>query len=393
MAPRARTTAAHVHRLTPAFTFSGDQVGGASYTLFRVYVFSDSQCVNVIYPRCHHRRPQLRPAHHRPARSCRRRRQDLLDAAATYLPDGQEGKTYMADTASVQTTESDKAAAAATSGSTKSGRRPRPRTPAPTPDLNLPSLPALDRRTGRSLGQRLAARPLLLDGRPRQRNACQHQVDDLDGRRGTGLLDDHGCIDLRHLQGLDAHHRHWIDIRAGSRRIHLGNHGDAQRALEPQPRSGEKVSQGTQVEYRDAELPQDACANGRVMAFGKQSAPGRRRWVDSVRLGSLAAGSARRLRRSRAPPSSERRSSPGSPHSVRTATRSSGRRSRIPWKSAGSLTTQSTSALLPLKAGSWFYRVRGFNALLPGSAKAMSWSTAQQLTLARPVFRVVRTSH
>ena len=37
--------------------------------------------------------------------------------------------------------------------------------------------------------------------------------------------------------------------------------------------SGEKVSQGTQVEYRDAELPQDACANGRVMAFGKQSAP------------------------------------------------------------------------------------------------------------------------
>jgi hypothetical protein len=30
---------------------------------------------------------------------------------------------------------------------------------------------------------------------------------------------------------------------------------------------------------------------------------------------------------------------------------------------------------------------------LPGSAKAMSWSTAQKLTLARPVFRVVRTSH
>ena len=49
MVPRARPRAARVHRLTPAFTFSGDQVGGSSYTLFRVYVFSDSQCVNVIY--------------------------------------------------------------------------------------------------------------------------------------------------------------------------------------------------------------------------------------------------------------------------------------------------------------------------------------------------------
>ena len=29
-------TAARVHRLTPAFTFSGDQVGGGTYTLFRV---------------------------------------------------------------------------------------------------------------------------------------------------------------------------------------------------------------------------------------------------------------------------------------------------------------------------------------------------------------------
>ena len=48
----------------------------------------------------------------------------------------------MADTASVQTTESDKAAAAATSGSTKSGSSTTV-DPGATPDLNLPSLPAL----------------------------------------------------------------------------------------------------------------------------------------------------------------------------------------------------------------------------------------------------------
>ena len=127
--------------------------------------------------------------------------------------------------------------------------------------------------------------------------------------------------------------------------------------------SGEKVSQGTQVEYRDAELPQDACANGRVMAFGKQSAPvvagGSTAFASGLSpQGRLVASAGHGTS------SSERRSSPGSPHSVRTATRSSGRRSRIRGRPAGSLTTQSTSALLPLKAGRWFYRVRGVNALL-----------------------------
>jgi hypothetical protein len=59
-----------------------------------------------------------------------------------------------------------------------------------------------------------------------------------------------------------------------------------------------------------------------------------------------------------------------------------------PWKAVGTRTTASTSALLPLKAGRWFYRVRGLNALLPGSAKAMAWSSPQQLNLSRPTFHV-----
>ena len=69
--------------------------------------------------------------------------QDLLDAAATYLPDGQEGKTFMADTASVQTTESDKAAAAAAAALDEVRVPSTTPDPGATPDLNLPSLPAL----------------------------------------------------------------------------------------------------------------------------------------------------------------------------------------------------------------------------------------------------------
>ena len=47
-------------------------------------------------------------------------------------------------------------------------------------------------------------------------------------------------------------------------------------------------------------------------------------------------------------------------------------------------------ALLPLKSGTWFYRVRGVNNLLPGAAKAMTWSKPQMVKVARPKFKIVR---
>jgi hypothetical protein len=155
---------------------------------------------------------------------------------------------------------------------------------------------------------------------------------------------------------------------------------------------GEKVSQGSQVEYRDAELPQDACAGGRVMAFGKQSAPvvagGSTAFASGLSpTGRLVASAGHRTSFFGSPLVAWQPALGADGYQVEWSKKS------YPWRAVGSRTTQSTSALLPLKAGRWFYRVRGFNALLPGSAKAMSWSTIQQLTLARPVFHVVAPSN
>ena len=50
-----------------------------------------------------------------------------------------------------------------------------------------------------------------------------------------------------------------------------------------------------------------------------------------------------------------------------------------------------TSALLPLRPGTWWYRVRGINYQLPTGAQQMSWSTAARVDVAKPRFRVVRS--
>jgi hypothetical protein len=64
-------------------------------------------------------------------------------------------------------------------------------------------------------------------------------------------------------------------------------------------------------------------------------------------------------------------------------------RSVSPWRTEGTpLKTGATSALLPLTAGRWYYRVRGLNPLLAGRPE-MTWSKAVPLRIAKPRFRVV----
>jgi hypothetical protein len=60
-----------------------------------------------------------------------------------------------------------------------------------------------------------------------------------------------------------------------------------------------------------------------------------------------------------------------------------------PWRTLGMLTTGATSAVLPLPAGRWFYRVRGLNHMLPLRPE-MTWSKPVGLKIVKPRFRVVK---
>jgi len=51
--------------------------------------------------------------------------------------------------------------------------------------------------------------------------------------------------------------------------------------------------------------------------------------------------------------------------------------------------TIGTAAVLPLPAGTWYYRVRGFNINLPTGAQQMSWSDPAKIVVAKPKFRII----
>ena len=65
-----------------------------------------------------------------------------------------------------------------------------------------------------------------------------------------------------------------------------------------------------------------------------------------------------------------------------------GATSSYPFKSAGTIMTTSTSAVLPLTPGTWYYRVRGFDYDLPTGVQQMAWSDPQQLVVTKPTFKV-----
>jgi hypothetical protein len=51
--------------------------------------------------------------------------------------------------------------------------------------------------------------------------------------------------------------------------------------------------------------------------------------------------------------------------------------------------TSSTSVVLPVTPGTWWYRVRGFDYSLPTGAQQMSWSDPAKLVVAPPKFKLV----
>jgi hypothetical protein len=141
-------------------------------------------------------------------------------------------------------------------------------------------------------------------------------------------------------------------------------------------------------EYQDVVVPQDACQRGNVQMFKKRStepqlsagAPYVTGLSPSGRLLSAA---------------SSKSSFYGvplvawTPSTGATTYDVEWSRSSYPWQKAGSLQTPATSALLPLKAGTWYYRVRGINPWLPGNKK-LRWSGPMRVQIATPTFSVVK---
>jgi hypothetical protein len=66
-------------------------------------------------------------------------------------------------------------------------------------------------------------------------------------------------------------------------------------------------------------------------------------------------------------------------------------RKKVPFTPAGKVKTASTSALLDLQDGVWYYRVRGLDESIPAAAQGMTWTDPQYLRILPRTFTVSRT--
>ena len=142
------------------------------------------------------------------------------------------------------------------------------------------------------------------------------------------------------------------------------------------------------VEYHDVAFPQDMCAEGRVISFGKTSAT-----VTAAASGvpflSGMSPSGRLLAASSARPSfygellATWKPTPGAQqYEIQWS------QQLLRWRTAGKVVTPATSALLDLAPGRWYYRVRGLDTTLPGPS-GLAWSDAVEVSVASPRFDVV----
>jgi len=144
------------------------------------------------------------------------------------------------------------------------------------------------------------------------------------------------------------------------------------------------------LKYFDAEVPQDACAAGRLSSFGKQSAPvmttAGTPFVSGLSpQGRLLASVTRKPVVYGTPLVAWEPAIGATEYQVQWS------RTLYPWRPVGSKLTFSTAAVLNLKSGHWFYRVRGLNAGQL-SIPYMSWSPPVLVTVARPTFRLLASN-
>jgi hypothetical protein len=135
----SRLNTARSHELTPAFVFSGREaynVGpSGAYPLYRVYVFSDSDCVNVVFKSAITGSPAYAPRTTGGLKLPASTGKELDDAFVNVLKNGPEGLTFMADLTPVKSTEEASVEAAAEEQTATEGQDPAIDKPGEDPTL------------------------------------------------------------------------------------------------------------------------------------------------------------------------------------------------------------------------------------------------------------------
>jgi hypothetical protein len=138
------------------------------------------------------------------------------------------------------------------------------------------------------------------------------------------------------------------------------------------------------------ELPQDACQEGRVLAFGKTSAPAAtsasgKPFVSGLSpAGRLASAAAASPSFYGVPLVAWEPALGAAAYEVQRS------KQLYPFNIVSkSIFTAATSTLLAgLSPGTWYYRIRGIDPYVPGAVKTMTWSDPVRIVIVKPKFAV-----
>jgi hypothetical protein len=392
----ATSDASPAHRLMPAFTFTGDQaIDGTSAELFRVYVFTDRQCLNRVFTSAVFGGPAYAPRPFGPL-SLPAVPTSLPAARASYLNDGSEPDSYTFDGLKVQSTELTAPATPTTAvpadsdssaGSTAS--------PAAGPQQI-------------QIGSGVLGAPVDLWDTDWPGSGYYWTVIPVEAVSPGALKTSTAAataiagtsVTVTSAVGFSSGDTVMLGSPANQEPVTVvtvsGNTLSLALPLKAAHGAGEPITRtGGNLRYQDLELAQDVCAAGRVKRFGKNSEPA------LTAAGELfASGLSPKGLLTSGTNSQAFYGSPlvaWTPALGATVYEVQWSKKRYPFKAEPNPQNQNalgtivlgTSTVLPLKPGTWYYRVRGFNYSAPTGAQQMSWSDPAKIIVAKPKFRVI----
>jgi hypothetical protein len=382
------------HRLMPAFTWTGNtSLNGTAAELYRVYVFTDSQCLNLVYTSAVVGSPAYAPRPGGPL-AMPQDASGIATARTTYLGDGTEANDEMYDGTPVT---------------------PQEQLPPATPTTTPPADPTAPGTTAPASGTGTTGTTSSGSAAPAGAPVDLWDTDwpqsgyfwtvvpvaTVNGSPGTSTVAAPGAskgstlvpvtdptqfsVGQSVTVGVAPNSDTETITAVSSGLITLGaalNNGHA---------AGEPVTSTSsgEVTYQDLELPQDACAAGRVQRFGIDSEPSLTTSQAAFATGLSQTG---RLTSALATPAFY-----GQPLVAWTPALGAQNYElqwsvkAYPFVALNTIMTSSTSAVLPLTPGTWYYRVRGFDYNLPTGVQQMSWSDPQQIVVTKPKFAVAKS--
>jgi hypothetical protein len=391
------------HRLMPAFLFTGNTgLDGTAQELFRVEIFSDKQCINRVFTGAVTGAPAYAP---RPfgTLALPNASTGITTARGQYLGDGGEGTSVTPDGDILTPTES---------------------LPAVTPTGSAPGDPANEGGDGNNSGAATTGGGTATGGTITWTGQWGAPVDlwDTDwpssgyywtvipvkaappdqlttAVKAPGAKPGDTTVDVNNSQGFNVgdtvtigtapNNDGGIVVSVSDGVLTLGT----KLTLAHVP--GEPVVRSSgALQYQDTELAQDVCASGRVSRFGKDSEPS---LTDSGDLFATGLSSTGKL-----VSADDNTTFYGQPLVSWTpalgATAFEVQWSKtakpfvaepIPGSGVKGYMTTNTSLVLPVTAGTWYYRVRGYDYSLPTKAQQMSWSDVAKIVVAKPTFTIV----